>query len=68
VPLVQVDFFPGRRVAQKREIARLVTQAFVAVLGSDAKDVTVLFREVAQKDWFVGTRLAGAGESRRRKS
>lgn len=67
MPLVQVDFFPGRTAAQKEEIARLVTQAFEVVLGSDPKDVTVLFREVARKDWFVGTRLTGTGKSRRRK-
>lgn len=68
MPLVQIDLFPGRTVAQKQEIARLITQAFVATLGSERKDVTVVFRNVARADWFVGNRLTGTGGARRRKS
>ena len=68
MPLVQIDLFPGRTVAQKREIARLITQAFVATLGSERKDVAVVFRNIARADWFVGNRLTGTKASRRRQS
>jgi phenylpyruvate tautomerase PptA (4-oxalocrotonate tautomerase family) len=68
MPLVQIDLFPGRTVAQKQEIARLIIQAFVATLGSEREDVTVVFRNIARADWFVGDRLTGTGASRGRQS
>ncbi|MGQ4878568.1 tautomerase family protein [Billgrantia sp. LNSP4103-1] len=50
MPIVTVQQFP-RDLAQKRELARRITQAFVEVYEVPAESVQVFFSEVNGENW-----------------
>ncbi|MCO6055575.1 4-oxalocrotonate tautomerase family protein [Pseudomonas sp. MOB-449] len=54
MPIVTIDLLAGRTAEQKERLAKALTRQFVEVLGSKPSDVTVLFRDLPQSDWFVG--------------
>ncbi|SFT97451.1 tautomerase family protein [Halomonas saccharevitans] len=56
MPIVTVQQFP-RSVAQKRELARRITEAFEEVYGNSAESVQVFFNEVDGEHWARGGRL-----------
>lgn len=64
MPLIRVDLFPGRAPELKRELARVLTEACVQVLGNDPKDVTIMFSEVEPFDWIVAGQPLGPVRSR----
>ncbi|MBX3567800.1 MAG: 4-oxalocrotonate tautomerase family protein [Rhizobiaceae bacterium] len=53
MPLVKIDLYPGRSPGQKREVAAAITQVFVEKLGSDPRDVMVIFNDTPAHDWFA---------------
>jgi len=53
MPLVKIDLYPGRSQGQKQEVANAITQVFVEKLGSDPKEVMVIFSDTPAHDWFV---------------
>jgi 4-oxalocrotonate tautomerase len=58
MPLIRVEMFPGRTIAQKRAMVRALTDAFVASAGGTPDSVTILIEEVAREHWAVAGRLA----------
>lgn len=58
MPVIRIEMFEGRTVAQKRACAAAVTQAWVETCGGTAASVTVIFSDVAKQDWAVAGRLA----------
>ncbi|GMV46343.1 MAG: 4-oxalocrotonate tautomerase [Pseudomonadota bacterium] len=54
MPTLHVELFAGRPPAVKAELARALTDACVAVLGSPADAVQVVFHDVARHDWATG--------------
>ncbi len=50
MPIVNVDWFAGRTVEQKREIARQVTETFVAVAQCPPEAVTIIFTDHPRHD------------------
>jgi 4-oxalocrotonate tautomerase len=64
MPVVRISFYEGRSVAQKREIAEVITDALVRIAGSKREGVHVMFDNVAREDWVIGgapETKAGAG-------
>lgn len=56
MPIVRVEMWPGRTQAQKRELARAITEGNVAHTTPEA--TIVIFQEVAKEDWAQAGRLA----------
>ncbi len=54
MPVVRVSFYEGRSVAQKREIAEVITDALVRIAGSKREGVHVMFENVPREDWVIG--------------
>ncbi|MGR2738090.1 tautomerase family protein [Billgrantia sp. Q4P2] len=50
MPIVTIQQFP-RELAQKRELARRITEAFVEVYGVSEQSVQVFFNEVDGESW-----------------
>lgn len=62
MPIVTVQQSP-RVVAQKRQLAAGITQAFVAAYGVTADQVQVFFQEAGPADWAKSGVLALDRES-----
>ena len=58
MPIIRIEMYEGRSVAQKRACAEAVTQAFCDTCGGTPAGVTVLFSDVARSDWATAGRLA----------
>ncbi|MFC3722045.1 tautomerase family protein [Neoaquamicrobium sediminum] len=54
MPLVTIDLYPGRSLAQKREAAEAIVRVVVEKLGSQPKDVTIIFNDRPAHDWYAG--------------
>jgi 4-oxalocrotonate tautomerase len=57
MPTLRVEMFAGRTLAQKRALARELTDATVRALGVPASAVEVLFYDIERHDWAVGGTL-----------
>lgn len=53
MPIVTIQQFP-RDLAQKRELARRITEAFEEVYGARPESVQVFFQEVDGEHWARG--------------
>ncbi len=51
VPIIRIEMFPGRTLAQKRELVRLITDAVCNVAHTDPKNTHVIFEEHSVEDW-----------------
>jgi 4-oxalocrotonate tautomerase len=51
VPIIRIEMFPGRTLAQKRELVRLITDAVCNVAHTDPKNTHVIFSEHSVEDW-----------------
>lgn len=58
MPIVRVEMWPGRTLAQKRELARVITEAMVSIAKTTPEATIVIFEEVAKEDWAQGGVLA----------
>jgi 4-oxalocrotonate tautomerase len=58
MPIVRVEMWPGRTHAQKRELARVITEAVVNIAQTTPEATIVLFQDVAKEDWAQGGVLA----------
>ncbi|MGO3669488.1 MAG: tautomerase family protein [Vreelandella alkaliphila] len=56
MPIVTIQQFP-RDLAQKRELAKRITDAFCDVYGTDPVSVQVFFQEVTQENWSKGGQM-----------
>ncbi|MEO3416226.1 tautomerase family protein [Roseovarius sp. CAU 1744] len=57
MPLIRVELMEGRDIAQKRELARQLTEVFVAVCGGKPAAVQVLIDDKSPGDWAVAGQL-----------
>jgi 4-oxalocrotonate tautomerase len=58
MPMIKVEMFSGRSLEKKREIAKALTDAFVAADGAKAQSVQIVFQDVDKQDWAVGGSLS----------
>ena len=62
MPIVRVEMWPGRTQAQKRELARAITEAVCNIAHTTPEAVIVVFRDVAKDDWAQAGKLASEDE------
>ena len=62
MPIVRVEMWPGRTQAQKRELARAITEVVCNVAQTTPEATIVVFQEVAKEDWAQAGRLASEEE------
>jgi 4-oxalocrotonate tautomerase len=62
MPIVRVEMWPGRTAAQKRELARVLTDAMVNIAQTTADATIVIFDEIARDDWAQGGKLASEAD------
>lgn len=58
MPIVRVEMWPGRTTAQKRELARVITEAIVSIAQTTPEATIVIFEDVARENWAQGGVLA----------
>ncbi len=58
MPIVRVEMWPGRTEAQKREMARQITDVVCNVAHTTPEATIVVFKEIAKDDWAQAGRLA----------
>ena len=58
MPIVRVELWPGRTLAQKREMARAITEVVCNVAHTTPDATIVIFQEIAKADWAQAGRLA----------
>jgi 4-oxalocrotonate tautomerase len=57
MPIVRVEMLPGRSIAQKRELARVITEAMRDIAHAEPDETLVLFGEYSIEDWASGGQL-----------
>lgn len=57
MPVVHIEMLPGRSLAQKRELVRLITDAVCNVAHTRPQDTVVLFSEYSVEDWASNGKL-----------
>jgi 4-oxalocrotonate tautomerase len=58
MPIVRVEMWTGRTQSQKAELARVITDAIVAIAHTTPEATTVIFEDIAKENWAVGGVLA----------
>jgi 4-oxalocrotonate tautomerase len=54
--------WPGRTAAQKRELARVITDAMVSIAQTTEDATIVIFQDVARENWAQGGKLASEAD------
>jgi 4-oxalocrotonate tautomerase len=57
MPIVRIEMLPGRSLAQKRELARVITDAICNIAHTTPEATTVLFSEYSVEDWATNGKL-----------
>jgi len=58
MPIVRIEMWPGRTQAQKRELARAITEVVCNVAQTTPEATIVVFQDVAKENWAQAGRLA----------
>jgi len=58
MPIVRIEMWTGRTVAQKKELARVVTDAMVNIAHTTAEATIIVFKDIAKDDWAQAGALA----------
>lgn len=58
MPIVRIEMWPGRTQAQKRELARAITEVMCNVAHTTPEATTIVFYDIAKDDWAQAGRLA----------
>lgn len=53
MPIIQVHFFEGRTLNQKRELVASMTDAVVKSLNVKPDDVRIVLQEMARQDYAI---------------
>lgn len=62
MPIVRVEMWTGRTVAQKKELARVITDAMVNIAHTTADATIVVFEDIDRENWAQGGTLASDSE------
>jgi 4-oxalocrotonate tautomerase len=57
MPIVRVEMWEGRTVAQKRILVRELTEVFARVADCDRASVRIVITDVAKDNWAIGGEL-----------
>lgn len=57
MPIVRIEMWSGRTQAQKREMARAITEVVCNVAHTTPEATTVIFTDVEKENWAQAGRL-----------
>ena len=58
MPIIRVEMWTGRTVAQKKELARVITDAVVNIAHTTAEATIVVFEDIPRENWAQAGKLA----------
>ncbi len=58
MPIVRVEMWSGRTVAQKRELARVITDAMVNIAHTTPEATIIVFEDIPKENWAQSGDLA----------
>ncbi len=58
MPVVRVEMWSGRTQAQKRELARVITEAMVNIAHTTPEATIIIFEDILRENWAQGGVLA----------
>jgi 4-oxalocrotonate tautomerase len=58
MPVIHVEMWPGRTQAQKTELAKAITDAFVRIANTAPEATIVIFNDVPMENWAQAGMLA----------
>lgn len=58
MPIVRVEMWTGRTRAQKKELARVITDAMVNIAHTTPEATIVVFEDISKEDWAQSGVLA----------
>jgi len=58
MPVIHIEMWPGRTQAQKKELTRAITEAFVNIVHTTPDATIIIFNDVAKDNWAQGGVLA----------
>lgn len=58
MPIVRIEMWKGRSQQQKRELARVITEAMVTIGQTTPEATIVVFEDIEKEDWAQGGTLA----------
>ena len=58
MPIVRVEMWTGRTVAQKKELARVITDAMVNIAHTTADATIIVFEDIPKENWAQSGHLA----------
>lgn len=53
MPFIRVDWFPGRTLEQKRELAEVLTREFARIADCKPETINFIFTEVDRESWVA---------------
>ncbi len=62
MPIVRVEMWTGRTTAQKKELARVITDAMVNIAHTTPEATIVVFQDVSQENWAQSGTLASESD------
>jgi 4-oxalocrotonate tautomerase len=62
MPIVRVEMWTGRSTAQKKELARVITDAMVNIAQTTADATIVVFEDIPKENWAQSGKLASEAE------
>ena len=57
MPVIRIEMLPGRSLAQKRELTRVITDAVCNIAHTQPEQTVVLFQEYSVEDWAYDGKL-----------
>lgn len=58
MPIVRVEMWSGRTLAQKKELARVITDAMVNIAHTTAEATIIVFDDIPRENWAQAGKLA----------
>ncbi|MCH8815130.1 MAG: tautomerase family protein [Chloroflexi bacterium] len=62
MPIVRVEMWTGRTTAQKKELARVITDAMVNIAHTTPEATIVVFEDISQENWAQSGVLASESD------
>ncbi len=62
MPIVRIEMWTGRTQAQKRELARVITDAMVNIAHTTAEATIIVFEDIDRENWAQSGALAAEAE------
>lgn len=60
MPIVRVEMWTGRTEAQKKELARVITDAMVNITHTTPAATIIIFEDIDKENWAQGGKLSSA--------